>query len=70
MKIKILNGYRGRVTGEQYLSAGEYDTSDNPLIRKCANYLIENGHAVIIEGDAPIEPQAIETPKPTVKRRK
>ena len=44
MKIRILYGYRGKQTQEQYLAPGVHDV-ENGL----GQYLIDNAHAAIIE---------------------
>jgi hypothetical protein len=51
MKIRILYGYRGKRTDEQYLAPGVHD-----LETGLAEYLLEAGQAALIE--PPIEPVA------------
>lgn len=43
MRVRILYGYRGPLTGEQYWPVGEVDVNDS-----AAAYLIENGHAAAV----------------------
>lgn len=50
MKIELLHDYRGRITGEQLLSAGVLDVEDG-----IGAYLVANGHALeIVEARAKV----------------
>lgn len=50
MKVHIRYGYRGQLTGEQYLPAGDHDLDD-----ALAAYLIENDHADAVEENPPVQ---------------
>lgn len=62
MRIQVKRSFSGRITGEQWIVAGEYD-ADDPALFGCAAYLVENGFAVAVGGvvddepDAPVEAQ-------------
>lgn len=64
MKIELLHDYRGRITGEQLLSAGVLEVDDG-----LGAYLVANGHALeIVEArakvvvlEAPAEEDAVYT---------
>lgn len=43
-KVRILYGYRSAATDEQYLAPGVHSVEES-----LAEYLIENGHAAIME---------------------
>lgn len=65
-KIKLLHDYRGDRTG--LLRAGEYDAAE---LNGAAQYLLENGHAVLIEEEAqPKAVEPVEIPAPRLTRRK
>jgi len=61
MKINLLHRYQSAATNEEALQAGEHDLDDT-----IAQYLIDNGHAVIVE--APQD--EIIVSKPKRRRRK
>lgn len=46
--IQILKGYRGRLTGEQFIPPGVYREDDDALFG-LADYLVANRHAVVVE---------------------
>lgn len=48
LKIRVLFGYRGRLTQEQFIPAGVYP-EDDPILCGLADYLVSNGHAVYVE---------------------
>lgn len=47
-RLRLLHGYRGRRSQEQYIPAGEYVRGD-PALMGLEDYLIENGHAVEVK---------------------
>jgi hypothetical protein len=51
-RIKLLINYRGKPSRERVIPAGEYNAKD-PRLLKLADYLVQNGHAVVIEDDTP-----------------
>ena len=55
MKIEILRGYRGASTNGKYYPKGEYDLSEHSILSNIADYLIENGHAVMFPDSTHIE---------------
>lgn len=57
MRINLLGNYGGQRTGEKRILPGEYDSED-PAIFGLADYLVENGHAVVIGELPPIVPDA------------
>lgn len=60
MKIRLLHRYKGSIIDEDVLQEGEHTLDDS-----IAQYLIDNGHAVVIEEQKPITVAA-----PTRRRRK
>ncbi len=65
MRIKVLYNYGGAMTHEARIQPGEYDI-DAPELFGAGRYLVENGHATVIENDTPPEPTPAPHP-PTVK---
>lgn len=53
MHIQLLRSYRGHLTNEQLIQPGTYDDND-PLLMGLADYLIQNGHATIIDDGLPL----------------
>jgi hypothetical protein len=53
-KLLVRWGYRGAPSGERYIPAGEYDSEDEKLLGLW-QYLVQNGHAEIIDEDEPVE---------------
>ena len=51
--IRLLNGYRGKFTREQFIPAGEY-RRDDPKLCWLAEYLVETGHAVWVGVAQPV----------------
>ena len=51
-KIHLRYAYRGHMSKERLIPAGEYDDHD-PVIMGIAAYLIKNGHAVLINAPEP-----------------
>ncbi len=51
MRIKILNNYGGKLTGERRILPGEYEDNDPALFGVSAQYLIDNGHAIKVLPD-------------------
>lgn len=47
MKIMMLKNYGGSLTGEKRILGGVYDSED-PALFGLADYLVENGHAVVV----------------------
>lgn len=47
MKIEVLHNYGGRNTNERRIPPGVYEADDERLFG-LADYLVENGHAVVI----------------------
>ena len=60
--IRLLYGYRGKFTREQFIPAGEY-RRDDPVLCGLAEYLVETGHAVWV-GVA--QPVAVPVPEPVI----
>lgn len=63
MRIRMLDNFRGRLTNENLIPPGEYD-ADDPFLYGIAEYLVNEGWAVVIE-DAPapvVEPDTAEEP--------
>lgn len=52
MRIKVLINYGGFNTNEKRILPGEYD-ADDPCVFGIADYLVENGHAVVTQADPP-----------------
>jgi hypothetical protein len=54
--IRVLHGYRGAPSKERYIAAGDYADDDERLFG-LAQYLVANGHAVVLAeeggGDEP-----------------
>ncbi len=50
MKIYLKQRYRGALTNEQWLAYGEHDASELP--DGLAQYLVDNGHATVIEAES------------------
>jgi hypothetical protein len=44
MRIYLHNSYKGRITNEERLSAGEHSISE-----KVGRYLVDNGYAILID---------------------
>lgn len=63
MRIKLLADYRGRLSGEQFYPAGEYDAPDQ-MPQEVAEGLVAHGRAELLEQAQP-EPE----PKPAAKLR-
>lgn len=58
MRIKVLHSYRGRLTKELEIQPGEYD-ADDPRLFGLADYLVKNGHAVVVAAtEPPATPEA------------
>lgn len=51
--IRLLDGYRGKFTREQFIPAGEY-RRDDPVLCGLAEYLVETGHAVWVGVAQPV----------------
>lgn len=58
-KIYLRYNYRGWKSNERVIPAGEYDVH-NPLVAQIAAYLVDNGHAIVLEAQAQeaVEPEA------------
>lgn len=65
MRIKLLADYRGRLSGEQFYPAGEYDAPDQ-MPQEVAEGLVAHGRAELVEQAQP-EPEP--EPKPAAKPR-
>lgn len=50
MQIQLKRAFSGRLTNEAWIQAGVY-APDDPALMGLAEYLVENGHAVIVGGD-------------------
>lgn len=48
-RVQVLRIYRGRRTHEQPIQPGLY-AADDPALYGLADYLIENGHAILVTG--------------------
>lgn len=55
MRIQVKRSFSGRITGEQWIAAGEYDV-DDPALFGLAAYLVENGFAAVVDGAGGDEP--------------
>lgn len=64
VKVKVLYGYRGLITKNVYLPAGVHGVTQAQ-----ADYLIENGHAELIEAPKP-EAKTDETPRRKIAKPK
>jgi hypothetical protein len=67
MKIKMLKNFGGVLTNEKRIVEGVYE-SDDPSLFGIADYLVDNGHAVIV-ADASGQDKTVVT-KPKRTRRK
>jgi hypothetical protein len=49
MKLKLLSGYRSKQhTNGHYYAAGDYDLADDDRLARIAQYLVDNGHALLL----------------------
>lgn len=48
-RVQVLRLYQGRRTNEQPIQPGLYE-SDDPALYGLADYLVENGHAILVTG--------------------
>ncbi len=53
--IRVLHSYRGTPTNERPIDAGDY-AADDPRLFGLADYLVANGHAVVVDDAAPPAP--------------
>lgn len=58
MRINLRTVYRGKLTNEQPINPGTYD-ADAPELMGLAQYLVNNGHAVVV-----MDPASKPVPKP------
>jgi hypothetical protein len=56
--IRVLEGYRGRPSNEQFIPAGDYPAND-PALHGAGAYLLESGFAVSLS----------EKPKPAASKK-
>lgn len=63
VKIRVLYGYRGLITKNVYLDVGVHGVTQAQ-----ADYLIENGHAELVEPEPEVETD--DTPKRKTRRKK
>lgn len=68
MEIRVLYGYQGRPSRERLIASGEYAADDVRLFG-LAEYLVANGHAVVVEEAAEVPPPE-PTAKPKQRRRR
>jgi len=75
MRIRVRYNYRGKPSQERVIEAGDYEDSD-PRLFGLAQYLVKNGHAVILK-DAPVtlqpeieirQPELPDVPQPKPRR--
>ncbi len=55
MATRVLSGYQGRPTNEQWIGPGVYE-NDDPRLFGRAMYLVENGHAVEVDAEPAAAP--------------
>ena len=67
MRIIVLRNYGGSRTQERRILPGEYDSEDAALFG-LADYLVENGHAVIVEGLSDKIINVVQAATPVVKK--
>jgi len=63
MRIKLNSYYIGWKTNERKIAPGIYDVNDDAIFG-IADYLIRNGHAVVVEEDGAASVQQVPKPKP------
>ncbi len=72
MRIQLDHFYRGEPSHGQSIAPGEYEESDESLFG-LASYLVENGHAVVVEAQDVLTVSADEltedAPTPKGKRK-
>lgn len=68
MRIRLLADYRGRLSGEQFYPAGEYDAPDQ-MPQEVAEGLVAHGRAELVEQAQP-EPEPKPTPKPRSRTKR
>lgn len=65
MIIKLLHRYQSAATNEEPLQSGDHELDDS-----LAQYLVDNGHAIVIESEAVVQYEEAPLAAPKRRRRK